>query len=326
MANPAPPRPPTRLAPPPPAPEDSEGICVARMSPSLSHFAPAFVQVQKALRPVVKNAENPHFKNNFANLAAILEEGLPLLSEHGFALMQFPTNEGGQLGLMSMLIHESGQFISATMPLMVVKQDPQGEGSAITYGRRYAACAILGIRTADDDGNAGSGRAVEARPIRTEPQVVPPKAEGWADAAAEAAAHKAVSEQIKSLYALIGDDHPVRAQVKEHRDNYGWPMVPDALTALSVMVARATPPKAQEGSEQADGSQSAPEAPTPVVEAPSAPGGDHRHPPAAECFWCEKATGKPTVIIGGQDAEHPAQRIHVECETDRQREMESDGG
>ena len=294
---------------------------MGRMSPSLSHFAPSMVQVQMKLRPVIKRSENPHFKSTFANLAAILEEALPILGDHGFALMQFPTTDDrGNLALMSMLIHESGQYVAATMPLMVVKQDPQGEGSAISYGRRYAACAILGIRTADDDGNEASGRP--ERPARQERQQEQSKEQklGWADADSCKAAHDAVAAQIKSLFSTIPEDAPMRKAIREHRDNNGWPMVPDALSALSMMVAKATPPAAQDGQEEAGGSQSAPEAQTPAPEAPSAPAGE-------VCWYCERemVKGQPTVIIGGQDADHPAQRMHASCKDERDAELEEEG-
>jgi hypothetical protein len=318
------PTPPRSSAPPPPPPTPTSGdeVPVGRMSPSLSHFAPAFVQVQMKLRPVIKRSENPHFKSTFANLGDILEEALPVLGDHGFGLAQFPTtDERGGLALLSMLIHESGQYVAATMPLMVVKQDPQGEGSAISYGRRYAACAILGIRTADDDGNEASGRS--ERPARQERQAPQEQSKeqklGWADADACKAAHDAVGAQIKALFATIPEDAPMRRAIREHRDNNGWPMVPDALSALSMMVAKATP-AAQDGQEGAGGSQSAPEATTPAPEAPTASEGE-------VCWYCEKPMkkGEPTVIIGGQDADHPAQRMHSVCKAERDAELEEEG-
>jgi hypothetical protein len=225
----------------PPETTTEEDVTVPRMSSSLSHFAPAFVRVQSQLRPVIKNSNNPHFGNDFADLAAILEEALPLLAENGFALMQFPTNEGGKLGLMSMLIHESGQFVSATMPLLLQKQDPQGEGSAITYGRRYAACAILGIRTADDDGNEAA-----ARPPRPTPTVSrKPKAEespdqwfmdnGWLhrahhDETRSALGEKLASfpEQVKARFRKWYDD-----QKAEGAPTWGAPW-PEAFAELVV--------------------------------------------------------------------------------------------
>lgn len=255
---------PARPTPPPvTTPETTEDVPVARMSPSITRFAPAFVQVQMALRPVVKNASNPHFGNNFADLASILEEALPILNANGFALLQFPTGDGGKLGLLSMLVHESGEFISAGMPLVPEKNNPQGEGSAITYGRRYAACAILGIRTADDDGEAASGRDDRPVPARNPQPQAPaqagPKAEGWASAEQEAAAHKEVASRLGAL----PEDHPVRIMGREFRESNGWPMSAVLLTKL------------RDRLDSAESAEKAPEAanhaPTPETPLPAVP-------------------------------------------------------
>jgi hypothetical protein len=53
-----------------------------------------------------------------------------------------------------MLTHESGEWISQEMSVPVSKVDPQGAGSALTYMRRYALAAVVGVVQADDDGNA----------------------------------------------------------------------------------------------------------------------------------------------------------------------------
>ncbi len=265
---------PARPTPPPvTTPETAEDVPVARMSPSITRFAPAFVRVQMALRPVVKNANNPHFNNNFADLASVLEEALPILNANGFALLQFPTGDGGKLGLLSMLVHESGEFISAGMPLVPEKNNPQGEGSAITYGRRYAACAILGIRTADDDGEAASGREDRPTPARN-PQPQPPahagpKAEGWASAEQEAAAHKEVAIRL----AALPDDDVVRMTGRRHREEHGWPMSRTLLDQLRTMLDDAEAPGPTNPAPD-------PETPPPVVPAPES--GDPQPLPAPD--------------------------------------------
>lgn len=270
-----------------------ESIPVAQMSASLNHFAPAFVRVQSLLKPVVKNNTNPHFGNDFADLAAILDEALPILNEHGFALLQFPSaDQQGRLALMSMLVHESGQFVTSTMPLLVAKADPQGEGSAITYGRRYAGCAILGIRTVDDDGNAGSNRSdgaqqrpsqhrqpkpddgkTQGRPRRTEADgEITELPEGWADWAACDSSHAAVQGQIKSYIASLPETERAAAiePFQAYKRQHGWPMGATLLTGLSVMVAKATKPA---GRQRPPAGESAPAAPEGHPEAPQAQDG-----------------------------------------------------
>lgn len=112
----------------------------------------ALVAFQADLKPVEKNAVNPFFKNEYMTLSNIMTSIQPLLTRHKLAVMQFVTNIDGTSALRTVLVHESGESVdSEPMPLLLPKQDPQGQGSAITYARRYALCAILGIVADEDD-------------------------------------------------------------------------------------------------------------------------------------------------------------------------------
>lgn len=354
----APVRPMAAVPNPPP---DVEAVAVATMSPSLTHFAPAFVQVQMDLQPVVKNATNPHFENHFADLAAILAEAMPIITRHGFGLMQPPcTTPDGRLALLTMLIHKSGEFVSAVMPLYLAKNDPQGEGSAITYGRRYAACAILGIRTVDDDGNDGSNRSAppprhrQDRPQRGQREEAPPATdqpaavEGWADKGAEAAAHKAVSEQIKQLKESLPADHADVVAMKAYIAEHGWPMAPDALAELSRTVAKATKPvppaepvapSAHETAQTAQNAQTAseapdaqPEPPTPQQRPQTAESGQgvrvlpdgSRIIPRTLCPYCEQALANGSTVTSKEvEGMGDKRRWHQECYDEYKGEPES---
>lgn len=125
-------------------------------SESIKNLTAALVKFQKAMAPVKKEANNPFFKSSYADLSSIIEAIRKPLSENGLSFTQFPTGEGG---LITILMHESGEFIEETFSMRPVGTKPQDIGSAITYARRYALGAVLGIATeADDDGNAASGK------------------------------------------------------------------------------------------------------------------------------------------------------------------------
>jgi len=130
-------------------------------SEALDKLLPDLIALQGALDPVTKDDIN-EFANNhkFASLGAIVEAIRPLLLEHGFCMTHRGSvlSDGGA-GLVSTLWHKSGQFLEGEFPLLLAKEDPQGQGSAITYMRRYATCAMLEIIQHDDDGQ----RATEAR-------------------------------------------------------------------------------------------------------------------------------------------------------------------
>lgn len=103
---------------------------------------------------VKKEATNPFFKNKYASLSNILDVISAPLNECGLAILQLPA---GMNQLETILLHESGEFISEVYEMKPAKQDPQGQGSAITYQRRYALGAILSLNIdEDDDGNKAS--------------------------------------------------------------------------------------------------------------------------------------------------------------------------
>lgn len=123
-------------------------------SESIAELAKALVAVQEEMPKLKKTADNPFFKSKYVDLATVMESMLPILSKNGLAITQFVSNIDGQSSLTTTLIHTSGEFMSATMPLLLPKNDPQGQGSAITYARRYGAMSALGIvADEDDDGN-----------------------------------------------------------------------------------------------------------------------------------------------------------------------------
>lgn len=126
-------------------------------SESIDALAPALVAAQAAITPAEKDGINPHFGRKYASLGAIMAAVRPALAAHGLAVSQIVTHDGDTLALETILVHTSGQYIGGTYPLRPTKADPQGEGSALTYARRYALAGILGVvADDDDDGNAAS--------------------------------------------------------------------------------------------------------------------------------------------------------------------------
>src|SRR3990167_7197450 len=106
----------------------------------------ALVAAQKELPAIEKVGTNPHFGNAYTTLDTLIAKVRPILNGHGIALLQFPSaNEAGQPTLVTVLAHESGESIEYAAPIFPPKNDPQGQGSAITYMRRYAAASALRI-------------------------------------------------------------------------------------------------------------------------------------------------------------------------------------
>lgn len=145
-----------------------------RMSDTIAELAKALSAAQAELPDAVASSKNPHFKSKYANLASVRETVNSVLPTHGLAYVQCCGNGDGFVTVETILMHSSGQWIADNLTLPVVKRDPQGYGSAITYARRYGLMAILGLSAADDDddGNEASKPAA-TKPARSVPDMVP---------------------------------------------------------------------------------------------------------------------------------------------------------
>ena len=126
-------------------------------SETISKLAAALVRAQPMVEGAKKDSVNPHFRSKYADLGSVWDAVSGALEANGLAISQYPDETSqGQPALTTMLIHESGEWIAATYPLISVKQDPQGFASAQTYARRYGLAAVMGVISEDDDGQAAS--------------------------------------------------------------------------------------------------------------------------------------------------------------------------
>lgn len=148
-------------------------------SESIKHLAAALNKAQAEMSGAKKGKENPFFKSSYADLNAVVDAIRIPFAENGLSYSQFPLMEENRVGVETILMHESGEFIVSTLMLPTGKLDAQAAGSAITYARRYALQAVAGIPSEDDDGNQatqGGSRqrqpAVRQQRTNTKPQQV----------------------------------------------------------------------------------------------------------------------------------------------------------
>jgi len=130
-----------------------------RFSDEINEIALALSICQGKFEHALKDTANPFFKSKYATLAGVIAVAKPYLAEQGLAVTQHPRQEGGTVYVETMLVHKSGQWMRSECSAPIAKMDAQGVGSAITYLRRYAFSAILGIAQEDDDGNQASKSA-----------------------------------------------------------------------------------------------------------------------------------------------------------------------
>lgn len=123
-------------------------------SESISKLAVSLVKFNSEVSKIAKDAKNPFFKSNYVTLDKLIEATRPILQENGLVVMQSPlSKEDGSIGIQTLLIHESGEFIESEPIFMkpAKANDPQQAGSIISYMRRYSYQAILNLNTGEDD-------------------------------------------------------------------------------------------------------------------------------------------------------------------------------
>jgi len=157
-------------------------------SPTIAALAAALVKAQSAMGGAKKDSTNPHFKTAYADLASVWDACRAPLANAGLSVVQLVSSDAtqgiphcGHAIIETILAHSSGEWVSSTLAVPLTKADAQGLGSAITYGRRYALAAIVGVCPADDDGEAAVARPTQRTQPATraqEPDDVPMKHAG----------------------------------------------------------------------------------------------------------------------------------------------------
>jgi hypothetical protein len=138
----------------------------------MNELAKSLVKAQAAMSHAAKDSKNPHFKSAYSSLASVIDAVRPHLAANGLAFVQKLHNSDNSVGVETVLIHESGEEMSCgILYIPVTKNDAQGLGSCVSYGKRYSLQAALGVASEDDDGNA----ATKAPPKPIEKPIEKPK-------------------------------------------------------------------------------------------------------------------------------------------------------
>ena len=131
-------------------------------SDSIASLAAALAQAQGEMPAAPMNAVNPFLKNKYADLGAIIKTATPIMAKHGLSVTQHPYSDGQNIGVTTILAHSSGEWMESELSMLLGeergKSSAQVAGSIITYLRRYALAAVLGMYADEDtDGHTGPG-------------------------------------------------------------------------------------------------------------------------------------------------------------------------
>jgi len=155
-------------------------------SDSIGQLATALAKAQAKVHGASKDKTNPHLKSKYADLASIWDAARDALTANDLSIVQLPTSERSPEGALrlfieTVLMHKSGEWIGERYEMPLVKTDPQGVGSAITYARRYALAAMTSVCPEDDDAESQTSRqSTPEAPRRTTPPAQAPVTDGKA--------------------------------------------------------------------------------------------------------------------------------------------------
>lgn len=150
-------------------------------SPSIAAIAAALAAAAPFLTHAGKDRQNPHLRNRYATLEAVVDAVREPLAAQGIAFVQAPSVCEGRVRVTTRLMHQSGEWLECSLELPVPEPKgitmAQAIGSAVTYGRRYTLAALCGVGAEEDDDGAGTGKSRPAKPTKPEAQTEAPSQE-----------------------------------------------------------------------------------------------------------------------------------------------------
>ena len=176
-------------------------------SETLTKIAPALVKAQSEMSNAVKDAKNPFFKSSYADLNSVREACIPALNKNGITVLQPTVYEDGKPFVQTLLLHESGEYISSLTEIICNKvNDAQSHGSGVTYARRYGLQSMCNIGSEDDDGNAASApvkQVTKQYPAKEVKPLLEKGSDQWKQAINHLLKGTVTIEAIKAKYTLL---------------------------------------------------------------------------------------------------------------------------
>lgn len=182
-----------------------------KKSETIAELAKALAAFQGEVKQPMKDKDNPFFKSKYVPLENVVEAITDTAPKHGLSFIQYPVNQDDKVGIVTILMHSSGEFMEM-QPIFAkpAKNDAQATGSVITYLKRYSLSSVFGITSdEDDDGNQASqqqqgGQAPQQAPRKQSNNLASDKQRSMIGAKVKAVAAKQGIDQV-AVYQLAQD-------------------------------------------------------------------------------------------------------------------------
>jgi hypothetical protein len=198
-------------------------------------FAAAFLAAQAEMPAVPMDSKNPFLGNSFASLGAVISTTRPVLVKHGLSITQAVYSEGDHIGVRTIIIHVEGGRLESAVSLAI--EDKKGltaaqeAGCIITYLRRYALMAALGLYAEEDTDGSGKAEGTKERPA-AKPESAKP-----AEGGKEKLAWVSAEDALELLPGFDAETHKARFMDKASNSlRFGIP-----VSKLPVMQAKVPP-------------------------------------------------------------------------------------
>lgn len=156
----------------------------------------SLINARKEFKPLIETAKNPFFKSTYAPLAEVINSVKDALSNNNIGFFQSvdpigekeivnitTTDKTGVVKteqkvvsfskITTTLFAGNGEKIETSYPLIIADTDPQKVGATVTYAKRYALTAALGIASEDDDAQSVSRPAAQTASAKPTQQAKP---------------------------------------------------------------------------------------------------------------------------------------------------------
>jgi hypothetical protein len=170
-------------------------------SESIAALAAALSKAQADITGALKDSSNPFFKSKYADLASCWDACRKQLAANGLCVIQTTGMTDAGLVLITTLAHSSGEWMRGVLPVAAKDSSPQAQGSGITYARRYALAAIVGLAQIDDD-----AEAAQARPFTNNPR-------GDLGKNVDAKARDALAQEFRAAFDLNAEEADIAVAV-----------------------------------------------------------------------------------------------------------------
>jgi hypothetical protein len=149
------------------------------LAAALVAFQASAPSINKGRTALIPTKSGGSYSYKYADLSDIWDSIRQPLKDNGLAVTQSLTGgSSGFMGIRTTVWHKSGQCTGDTVELAINGRTPQEVGSQVTYFKRYALSALLGLSTDEDDDGAAASRS---RPVEQPPKPSTPTEEALAE-------------------------------------------------------------------------------------------------------------------------------------------------